>query len=75
MVEGLTLKSRSKPFDDTTPPPLLFLLLMSKGWTAEILRTVPTIVIAHTYSDFLWVVLINTGILLRGLKLCGESRT
>ena len=27
------------------------------------------------YSDFLCVVLINTGIFLRGLKLCGESRT
>ena len=27
------------------------------------------------YSDFLWVVLINTGIFLRGSKLCGESRT
>ena len=26
-------------------------------------------------SNFLWVVLINTGILLRGSKLCGESRT
>ena len=27
------------------------------------------------YSDFLWVVLINTGILWRGSKLCGKSRT
>ena len=27
------------------------------------------------YSDFLWVVLINTGIFLRRSKLCGESRT
>ena len=27
------------------------------------------------YSDFLWVVLINTGIFLRGLKLSGESRS
>ena len=27
------------------------------------------------YSGFLWVVLTNTGIFLRGLKLCGESRT
>ena len=27
------------------------------------------------YSVFLWVVLINTGIFLRGSKLCGESRT
>ena len=27
------------------------------------------------YSDFLLLVLINTGIFLRGLKLCGESRT
>ena len=27
------------------------------------------------YSDFLWVVHINTGILLHGSKLCGESRT
>ena len=27
------------------------------------------------YSDFLWVVLINTEIFLRGSKLCGESRT
>ena len=27
------------------------------------------------FSDFLWVVLIKTGIFLRGLKLCGESRT
>ena len=27
------------------------------------------------YSYFLWVVPINTGIFLRGLKLCEESRT
>ena len=27
------------------------------------------------YSGFLWVVPTNTGIYLRGLKLCGESRT
>ena len=27
------------------------------------------------YSDFLSAVLINTGIFLRGLKQCGESRT
>ena len=27
------------------------------------------------YSGFLWVVPANTGIFLRGLKLCGESRT
>ena len=27
------------------------------------------------YSDFLLLVLINTGIFLRGSKLCGESRT
>ena len=27
------------------------------------------------YSDFLWVVPTNTRIFLRGLKLCGESRT
>ena len=27
------------------------------------------------YSDFLWAVPNNTGIFLRGLKLCGESRT
>ena len=27
------------------------------------------------YSGFLWVVLTNTGIFLRGLKLCGENRT
>ena len=27
------------------------------------------------YSIFLWVVPTNTGIFLRGLKLCGESRT
>ena len=27
------------------------------------------------YSDFLWVVLTNTRILLRGLKLSGEIRT
>ena len=27
------------------------------------------------YSDFLWVVPANTGIFLRGLKLCRESRT
>ena len=27
------------------------------------------------YSDFLWVVPTNTGVFLRGLKLCGESRT
>ena len=27
------------------------------------------------YSGFLWVVPTNTGILVRGLKLCGESRT
>ena len=47
------------------------------------LRAVTTIVIAHTYcasqdtrySDFLSAVLINTGIFLRGSKLCGESRT
>ena len=25
------------------------------------------------YSDFLWVVLINTVIFLRGLKLCGNT--
>ena len=27
------------------------------------------------YSGFLWVVPSNTGIFLRGLKLCGENRT
>ena len=27
------------------------------------------------YSGFLWVLPTNTGIFLRGLKLCGESRT
>ena len=27
------------------------------------------------YSGFLWVVPTNTGIFLRSLKLCGESRT
>ena len=27
------------------------------------------------YSGFLWVMSTNTGIFLRGLKLCGESRT
>ena len=27
------------------------------------------------YSDFQWVVLINTGIFLRASKLCGKSRT
>ena len=27
------------------------------------------------YSGFLWVVPTSTGIFLRGLKLCGESRT
>ena len=27
------------------------------------------------YSGFLWVVPTNTGIFLRALKLCGESRT
>ena len=27
------------------------------------------------YSGFLWVVATNTGIILRGLNLCGESRT
>ena len=45
------------------------------------LRTVPTIVTAHTlyvlrisrYSGFLWVVPTNTGIFLCGLKLCRES--
>ena len=53
-----------------------------------LLRTVPTIVTAHSrsahleivvlhisrYSCFLWVVPTNTGIFLRGLNLCGESR-
>ena len=42
------------------------------------LRTVPTIVIVHTYSEILEfpiVVLIDIGIFLRGSKLCGESRT
>ena len=45
------------------------------------LRTVPTIVIAHTFlrisrhSDFLSPMLTNTGIFLRGLKLSGESRS
>ena len=45
------------------------------------LRTVPTIVIAHTFCAspdtriFLSVVLTNAGIFLRGLKLFGESRT
>ena len=40
------------------------------------LRTMPTIVIAHTFSPwgFLLVVLSNTRVL-RGLKLCEESRT
>ena len=28
-----------------------------------------------SYSGFLWVVPTNTGIFLRGFKLCGESRT
>ena len=41
----------------------------------------PTFVTAHTfcasrrYSGFLWVVPTNTGIFLRGLKLCGKSST
>ena len=46
------------------------------------LRTVPTIVIARAYvlrisrySDFLSVMLTNSGIFLRGLKLSGESRS
>ena len=45
------------------------------------LRTVPTIVTAHTFcatrdtGGFLWVVVINTGIFFRGLNLYGESRT
>ena len=44
------------------------------------LRTVPTFVTAHTFCaseivGFLWVVPTNTGIFLRGLKLCGEGRT
>ena len=45
------------------------------------LRTVPTIVIEHTfcaslrYSDFLSPMLTNTAIFLRGLKLSGESRS
>ena len=62
------------------------ILLLSAGWlktkyihssTAFFLlqlRTVPTIVISR-YSDFLLLVLINTGIFLHGSKLCGESRT
>ena len=37
------------------------------------LRTVPTIVIAHTFC--LSVMLTNTGIFLLGLKLSGESRS
>ena len=50
--------------------------------TTALLRTVPTIVTVHInilcilrYSDFLWVVPTNTGVFLRCLKLCGESRT
>ena len=45
------------------------------------LRTVPTIVIAHTFCAsrdtrvFLSVMLTNTGIFLRGLKLSVESRS
>ena len=45
------------------------------------LRTVPTFATAHTFcasgdtSSFLWVVPTYTGILLRGLKLYGKSRT
>ena len=41
------------------------------------LRTVPTIVTAHTFcaSRDTRVVPANTGIFLRGLKLCRESRT
>ena len=45
-------------------------------------KDVPTFVTAHTFCasrdtwvSFLWVVPTNTGIFLRGLKLCGESRT
>ena len=40
---------------------------------SDTLRTVPTIVIAHT--DFLSPMLTNTGIFLRSLKLYGESRS
>ena len=47
------------------------------------LRMVPTFASAHTeyilrisrYLGFLWAVTANTGIFLRGLKLCRESRT
>ena len=44
------------------------------------LRTVPTIVTAHTFCASrdtrvsLWMVPTNTGIFLRGFKLYGESR-
>ena len=53
-------------------------------WTCSFnldLRTVPTFVTAHTFcaSQDTWVsylvVPANTGIFLRSLKLCGESRT
>ena len=44
---------------------------------ADHLRTVPTIVIVRIsrYSDFLLLVLTNTGMFLLGLKLSGESRS
>ena len=44
-------------------------------------KDVPTFVTAHTFCAsrearvFLYVVPTNTGIFLRGLNLCGESRT
>ena len=57
--------------------------IQSGEGTCLYLRTVLTIVIAHTfcayvlrilrYSDFLSVMLTNTGIFLRGLELSGES--
>ena len=50
-------------------------------WSVGSLRTVPTIVIAHTFcaSPDTWIsyrqCLINSGIFLRGLKLSGECRS
>ena len=62
-------------------PRALLSLSQEKSSGVEIvLRTVPTIVIAHTLCEshilgFLSVVLINAGIFLRDLKLCRESRS
>ena len=46
--------------------------LVRKSRADHMLRTVPTI---SKYSGFLWLVSTNTGIFLRALKLCEESRT